>query len=72
MRAGQFRVGTSGWIHKHWRGVFYPRDLPAGHWFGYYVQFFDTVEINFTFYPCPPKTSSTIGSARRRPDSSTP
>lgn len=53
MLAGQFRVGTSGWIHKHWRGVFSPRDLPDGHWFGYYVQFFDTVEINFTFYRLP-------------------
>lgn len=44
------RIGTSGWSYKHWKDVFYPPDLPAGRWFGYYTRFFDTVEINATFY----------------------
>lgn len=46
-------IGTSGWIYKHWRGVFYPPDLPAGRWFDYYAGHFRTVEINYTFYRLP-------------------
>lgn len=51
--AGQVRVGTSGWIYKHWRGVFYPERLPLKGWFAYYAGHFDTVEINNTFYRLP-------------------
>jgi uncharacterized protein YecE (DUF72 family) len=40
-------------MHGHWRGVFYPRDLPAARWFEYYSRFFDTVEVNNTFYRLP-------------------
>ena len=47
------RIGTSGWNYKHWRGVFYPRDLPAGRWLQYYLRHFDTVEINYSFYRLP-------------------
>src|SRR5437899_675433 len=50
---GQARVGTSGWIYRHWRGVFYPPELHAAKWFGFYSRFFDTVEINNTFYRLP-------------------
>ena len=46
-------VGTSGWVYRHWRGVFYPRRLPAREWFGYYAAAFDTVEVNNTFYRLP-------------------
>ena len=27
--AGHVRVGTSGWIYKHWRGFVYPPELPS-------------------------------------------
>src|SRR5579885_3278040 len=47
------RVGTSGWIYEHWRGVFYPENLPRRLWLDFYAQHFDTVEINFTFYRLP-------------------
>jgi len=50
---GQFRIGTSGYQYKHWRGLFYPRDLPGRQWFAYYAKHFDTVEINNTFYGLP-------------------
>jgi uncharacterized protein YecE (DUF72 family) len=53
MAQGQLRVGTSGWNYRHWRGLFYPADLPAKRWLGYYAQHFDTVEINATFYRLP-------------------
>ncbi len=46
-------IGTSGWIYKHWRGVFYPADLSQGRWFEFYAQRLATVEINNTFYRLP-------------------
>jgi len=55
IRIGQARVwiGTSGWIYPHWKGRFYPEELPQKSWFGYYARFFPTVEINNTFYRLP-------------------
>ncbi len=50
---GRVRIGTSGWIYKHWRAVFYPNGLPQAKWLDFYDQRFDTVEINFTFYRLP-------------------
>jgi uncharacterized protein YecE (DUF72 family) len=47
------RIGCSGWNYKHWRGNFYPRDMPVREWFDHYAQVFDTVEINNTFYRLP-------------------
>lgn len=44
------RIGTSGWSYEHWRGLFYPEDLPQKRWFEHYCTFFDTVELNATFY----------------------
>jgi len=52
-RRGHVRVGTSGWIYRHWRGVFYPERLPVKSWFEFYCRHFDTVEINNTFYRLP-------------------
>lgn len=52
MAAGA-RVGCSGWQYKHWRGDFYPADVPMTRWFEYYAARFDTVEINNTFYRLP-------------------
>jgi len=49
----QLRVGCSGWQYKHWRGDFYPSDLPPSRWFGHYTLSFDTVEINNSFYRLP-------------------
>ncbi len=49
----QLRIGASGYQYDHWRGVFYPADLPKSRWFEYYAGHFDTVEINNTFYGLP-------------------
>ena len=51
--SGQFRVGTSGYQYDHWGEKFYPDDLSKKHWFAHYAQYFDTVEINNTFYRLP-------------------
>jgi uncharacterized protein YecE (DUF72 family) len=50
---GRVRVGTSGWIYPHLRGIFYPSDLPEQKWFAHYAGTFDTVEVNNSFYRLP-------------------
>jgi uncharacterized protein YecE (DUF72 family) len=52
-RSPTARIGTSGWQYDHWRGLFYPEDLPKRAWFDHYAERFDTVEINNTFYRLP-------------------
>ena len=46
-------VGCSGWVYRHWRGLFYPEGLPQKRWFERYADEFDTVEINASFYRLP-------------------
>jgi uncharacterized protein YecE (DUF72 family) len=46
-------VGCSGWFYWHWRGDFYPVDLPTGAWFVHYARRFRTVELNAPFYSWP-------------------
>lgn len=49
----QIHVGCSGWVYKHWRGIFYPEGLSQRLWFQRYAEEFDTVEINASFYRVP-------------------
>ncbi|MHC4122277.1 MAG: DUF72 domain-containing protein [Planctomycetota bacterium] len=55
MDKGKFeiRIGTSGWHYDHWVERFYPVKLPKSKWLNYYLEHFDTVEINNTFYQLP-------------------
>lgn len=46
-------IGTSGWSYEHWKGNFYPDDLPSSDMLSSYMQLFDTVEINNSFYRLP-------------------
>jgi uncharacterized protein YecE (DUF72 family) len=48
-------IGTSGYQYDHWKGRFYPADLPKSRWFEFYLTRFATVEINATFYRLPAK-----------------
>jgi uncharacterized protein YecE (DUF72 family) len=57
-------IGTSGFSYPHWRDVFYPRALPQKDWFEYYVKYFDTVELNVSFYRLPKK--ETFANWRKR------
>ncbi len=61
------RVGCSGWVYNHWRGVFYPKDVPQKAWFEFYAQHFDTVEINNSFYRLP-KPETFASWRQRAPD----
>src|SRR5437588_2379923 len=46
-------IGCSGYVYKHWRGLFYPNELPSTRWLEYYARFFPTVELNNTHYVLP-------------------
>ncbi len=47
------RIGTSGWHYKHWKGNFYPSKIADREMLSSYLQHFDTVEINNSFYRLP-------------------
>jgi uncharacterized protein YecE (DUF72 family) len=49
----EIHVGCSGWVYRHWRGLFYPEGLAQKRWFERYSEEFDTVEINASFYRIP-------------------
>ena len=53
MSPDNVHIGTSGWHYTHWKGPFYPQDMPARHFLSYYAQQLDTAEINNTFYQLP-------------------
>lgn len=48
----QVRIGTAGWSYKDWDGIFYPPGLDHRkiHPLEYLARFFDTTEINTSFY----------------------
>ncbi len=46
-------IGTSGYNYPEWKGSFYPADLPVAKMLSYYAAWFQTVEINYTFYRMP-------------------
>jgi uncharacterized protein YecE (DUF72 family) len=57
-------LGTSGYVYRDWKDVFYPKGLPASRWLDHYSQVFSTVELNATFYRLP--TPSAVDGWRDR------
>lgn len=57
MKKGSIYIGTSGWKYKHWKGTFYPPGLKEKDELTYYLDFFNTVEINYSFYRQPSATN---------------
>jgi uncharacterized protein YecE (DUF72 family) len=49
----QLWIGCSGFYNRHWKGIFYPEQLPQSKWFAYYSSRFNTLELNTTFYKFP-------------------
>ncbi len=48
---GPIRVGPAGWSYEDWKGIVYPPGKKGKFDpLGYLAQFFDTIEINSTFY----------------------
>ncbi len=48
----KLRIGTAGWSYKDWEGIFYPSGMSRRkqHPLEYLARFFDTTEINTSFY----------------------
>src|SRR6516225_4778505 len=53
------RIGPAGWSYPDWAGYVYPSRRPRGfHEAAYLSEFFDTIEINTSFYqPLKPETA---------------
>jgi uncharacterized protein YecE (DUF72 family) len=52
IRSNYVRIGTAGWSYKDWEGIFYPPGMQRRkqHPLEYLARFFDTTEINTSFY----------------------
>ena len=61
------RVGTSGWSYDHWTDVLYPSGLSVSKRLARYVEEFETVELNASFYRWPKDTTFT-GWRQRLPE----
>jgi uncharacterized protein YecE (DUF72 family) len=49
--AGKILIGPAGWSYADWEGIVYPRSKPRGfHEAAYLARYFDTIEINTSFY----------------------
>jgi uncharacterized protein YecE (DUF72 family) len=50
-------IGTSGYSHDDWKGMFYPPQVRAKDYLPFYARHFNCVELNVTFYRLiPPET----------------
>src|ERR1700730_3594641 len=51
---GVIRIGPAGWAYKDWNGIVYPAKKPKGFDpVAYLARYFDTIEINSSFYGSP-------------------
>jgi uncharacterized protein YecE (DUF72 family) len=55
----RYYVGCSGWHYEHWRGLYYPEELPKSKWLLFYARQFTTVELNNSFYRLPSEKAFT-------------
>ena len=60
----QIHIGCSGWFYWHWRGAFYPAEIPTSGWFKHYAGRFKTVELNAPFYSWP--TAATVNTWKKQ------
>src|SRR4051812_42880261 len=67
MSVTSIRIGTCSWADEALSKHFYPPKLPAKERLAYYSEFFDTVEVDSTYYRLPSE-SMVQGWADRTPD----
>ncbi len=48
-----YYIGTSGWSYYSFKGHLYPYDSKPRQWLSIYAKYFNSVEINATFYRTP-------------------
>jgi len=46
-------IGTSGYSYEDWKSFFYPSQVCSKDYLSYYSNYFNTVELNFTYYCFP-------------------
>jgi uncharacterized protein YecE (DUF72 family) len=63
----RIRIGCSGWNYASWKDEFY-EGKPARRWLQHYARYFDTVEVNNTFYRLPLKSSVAAWVEQTPPD----
>jgi uncharacterized protein YecE (DUF72 family) len=69
--AGRILVGPAGWSYKDWEGQVYPKPKPRGFdALSYLARYFDTIEVNSTFYriPTAKTTQQWVDRVSDRPD----
>src|SRR3954447_7262118 len=66
-RAGELRIGTSGWHYDSWRGPFYPADSKPREFLSFYVERFSTTGINKNLLPPPRPRGGQTGGADKQP-----
>ena len=49
----RWRLGTTGYFNRGWRGAFFPPGLPQSKWLPHYATRFDAIELNTTFHALP-------------------
>lgn len=50
-KPGRILIGPAGWSYPDWHGIVYPSRRPRGfHEASYLAEYFDTIEINTSFY----------------------
>ena len=49
----RWRLGTTGYFNRGWRGPFFPPGLPQAKWLSFYATRFDAIELNTTFHAMP-------------------
>ena len=49
----KIHIGASGWYYDDWNEVFYPKTLKKNERLHFYSNYFQTVEINSSFYHMP-------------------
>ena len=56
MAAATVRIGPAGWSYKDWEGIVYPPHGSRFDHLAYLSAYFDTIEVNSSFYRIPPPT----------------
>jgi len=64
----RYIVGTSGYSFADWVGTFYPPGTQRGEMLTQYVNHFETVELNFSYYRIPNQTTLGRIAAKVRED----
>lgn len=54
MSNGIVRIGPAGWSYKDWEGIVYPSHGSRFDHLAYLSSYFDTIEVNSSFYRIPP------------------